>query len=312
MALHVVEPGLQTMVQAGPRLGWRAWGVPMSGPADPISHALANRLLGNPLMAASLEIAYGPVAFVLEAEAAVAVAGAAATFRVNGHEAPMHRTCRLAAGDHIQIGAAEAGARMTLAVAGGVIADVALGSSSTYAPAGLGGYRGRALQAGDVLPLHSATSSPPSTETPNDQRPAMSRQWAMRTCVGPEFEALADDARAALFDTDHVVSGRCDRMGVVLDAPLGVAGEGRMPSAPVFPGVIQCPPNGRPVILGVDGQTTGGYPRIAQIIRADRHLIGQLRPGDRVRFLRRTPNEARRILLAKRAHLADWLPEPPI
>jgi len=113
-----------------------------------------------------------------------------------------------------------------------------------------------------------------------------------------------------LFDTNWVIDRRADRMGLRLDGPaLRVASVGRMPSAAVFPGTIQCPEDGAPYLLSVDAGTVGGYPRIAQVARLDRHALGQLRPGDHVRLLRREHDEAVQELREKVAYWSEWLPD---
>lgn len=115
--------------------------------------------------------------------------------------------------------------------------------------------------------------------------------------------------REALFDTNWTVGRRSDRMGIRLEgAALAVASDGRMPSSAVFPGTLQCPERGAPYLLSVDAQTTGGYPRILQVARADRHLLGQLAPGDHLRFLPRKPEDAIAELRAKHEFWRPWLP----
>jgi allophanate hydrolase subunit 2 len=138
----------------------------------------------------------------------------------------------------------------------------------------------------------------------------MSSSWALR--AGESFEAseLSDAAHARFFETNWTVGRRADRMGLQLDgATLDVSSSGLMPSAPVFPGTVQCPEGGTPYVLSVDAGTVGGYPRIAQVARLDRHLLGQLRPGDHVRFLLREPQAAIDELHDKIDYWRVWLPD---
>jgi allophanate hydrolase subunit 2 len=145
--------------------------------------------------------------------------------------------------------------------------------------------------------------------TPKEFRPRAGTSWALRACSGAEVELLSKESRFDLFDTNFAVGSRADRMGLQLEsARFDVSSGGRLASAPVFPGTIQCPEDGKPFLLSIDAQTIGGYPRVAQVARADRHLIGQLRPGDHVRLLWRDADSAREELLAKHDYWGEWLP----
>jgi allophanate hydrolase subunit 2 len=118
-------------------------------------------------------------------------------------------------------------------------------------------------------------------KTPKEFRPIAAKSWALRACYGAEIDLLSKESRFDLFDTNFSVGNRADRMGLQLEgARFEVTSGGRLASAPVFPGTIQCPEDGRPFLLSVDAQTIGGYPRVAHVARVDRHLIGQLRPGE--------------------------------
>ena len=310
MTIRILKPGLQTTVQAGPRTGQRHLGVPASGAADPLSLALANRLVGNAALAPALETTLTGVCLRVERDCFVAITGARARARLNGERVKLHRTLAVSGGDELEVGPAKAGARSYLAFAGGLAVDEVLGSASTYLPAGFGGFRGRALRADDVLRLGPFSEPPEMTKTPKDFRPPTSSSWALRACYGAEVDLLDKESRFDLFDTNFAVGNRADRMGLQLEgARFGVRSGGRLPSAAVFPGTIQCPEDGEPFLLSIDAQTIGGYPRVAQVARADRHLIGQLRPHDHVRLLWRDTDSAREELLAKHEYWREWLPE---
>jgi biotin-dependent carboxylase-like uncharacterized protein len=309
MTIRVLKPGLQTTVQAGPRRGQRHLGVPASGAADPLSLALANRLVGNPLLAPALETTLTGVTLRFEGGAFVAVTGARAGVWLNGERVRRHRTLAIAGGGELEVGPAKQGARNYVAFAGGIAVEDVLGSASTYLPAGFGGFGGRALRAGDRLPIRPVDPAPPMLRTPKAFRPRASSSWALRACYGAEVELLSRESRQELFDTNFSVGRRADRMGLQLEsARLDVSSGGRLASAPVFPGTIQCPEDGKPFLLSIDAQTIGGYPRVAQVTRADRHLIGQLRPGDHVRLLWRDADSARAELFAKHDYWREWLP----
>ncbi len=304
MTLSVIDPGLQSSVQAGARTGFRHAGVPAGGPADAVSMALANRLVGQPPEAASIEIAYGPAAFRFGSDVQIAVAGALALVRVAGQEAAQHRTLKARAGDLVEIGPARAGARIYLSVNAGLACEVFLGSASTYMPAGFGGHRGRALRKGDLLDLTPFPDVAPA-ETPETLRLPVSRSFALRAVTGPDWPEAA-----TVSENPFHATARLSRMGIELEGhfPEFEGGASR-PSSGVFPGALQVTPQGRGFLLLADGQTTGGYPHLLQVIRADRHLIGQIRPMDRIRFLMRTQGAAETALQYKQALLQAWVPE---
>lgn len=309
MRIHVIKPGLQTTVQAGPRRGMRHLGVPSAGAADPLSLALANRLVGNAPLTAALESTLTGVSLRFEGDGFVAITGAKAEARLNGERVKLHCTLAVGDGDELELGSAKAGARNYVAFAGGIAIEEVLGSGSTYLPAGFGGHEGRALQAGDVIATELLQSSPAMIRTPADFRPHAATSWALRACHGAEIELLDKESKFDLFDTNFTIGNRADRMGLQFEGTsFQVASGGQLDSAPVFPGTIQCPEDGRPFLLAIDAGTIGGYPRVAQIARADRHLIGQLRPGDHVRLLWRDEESASEELRAKHDYWRPWLP----
>ena len=308
MTITVIKPGLQSTIQSRPRVGLRHQGVPANGAADPLSLALANRLVGNDWHAPAIEATLLGPTLRFEDNCAFAVTGAPAPLALNGTPVDAHATVLAHAGDELAIGAATSGARMYLAVAGGFVADEILGAASTNLQAAFGGYHGRALQAGDVLEVRGGVAG--SMRTPSAFRPPVPSAWALRACVGADAGLLDEKGLQALFDTNWHVDRRADRMGLRLDGPrLAVLSDGRMPSAPVFPGTIQCPEDGAPYILSVDAGTVGGYPRVAQVARVDRHLLGQLRAGDHLRLLRREPDDAVEELRAKIEYWSEWMPD---
>jgi len=308
MSITVLKPGLQTTIQSRPRIGRRHLGVPAGGAADCLSLALANKLVGNRWDAPALEAALLGPTLRFESSCAFALTGAQTIAMLNGEAVEMHATTLARAGDELVVGSVTVGTRIYVAAAGGFDADSVLGSESTNLQAGFGGLQGRALEAGDKLQISFQEAD--LFKTPDAYRLPMSSSWAVRVCASVETEQLDSAGEEQLFDTNWTISRRADRMGLQLDGPkLEVSSDGHMPSAGVFPGTVQCPEDGAPYILGADAGTVGGYPRIAQVARADRHLLGQLRSGDHLRFLLRDADEAVEALHAKIAYWRDWLPE---
>lgn len=310
MSLHIIKPGLQTTVQGPPRVGYRHLGVPASGAADRLSLALANRLVGNALLAPALEVSLVGPQLRFERPAEFALTGASAEATLNDEPLEFHRTQSASAGDVLWIGNIVSGSRAYIACAGGVQGDTVFGSSSTYLPARLGGFSGRPLLSGDLVKLATPATVADVRETPRAFRPPIGRRWMLRTCRWHGTASLSSSEQERLFTERWTVGRRADRMGLELEgATLNVTSGGRLPSAAVFPGTIQCPEHGTPFLLSVDAQTTGGYARVAQVARVDRHLLGQLRPGDSVSFLPRTIDEAVAELRAKHDAWREWLPD---
>ncbi len=308
MSLRIHAAGLEATLQGAPRTGLRHRGVPFAGPADPVSLALANRTVGNLPDAVGIEITLGGFEAEAEAELVVALAGAPAPAHVSGQVRAPYQPIRLSPGDMLTLAPPARGMRTYLAVAGGFVADRILGSPSTYLPAALGGLAGRALARGDRIALANGPVATPVIP-PETVRPPFPGSWALRAIRGPDTGGPPSAGHDGLFAQAFTVSSQSNRMGIRLTAAprLPVTGDGRMASAPVFPGTLQVPEDGHPILLGVDAQTTGGYARMAQVAACDRHLIGQLRPGDRVRFLHRTAEAAEADGRAKRTLLAPWL-----
>lgn len=308
MTITILKPGVQTAIQSRPRSGLRHQGVPGGGAADPLSLALANRLVGNAWDAPALEAALVGPTLRIDRDCALAIAGAPAEASLGNRVVAWHETVFAKAGDELRVGPTRADARIYIAFAGGIEAENVLGSAATNLQAGFGGHSGRALRAGDAL--QTAGGEPPALSTPMEFRLPASSSRGLRTCIAAETGLLDSKSLAALFETNWTVHRRADRMGLRLEGPtLGVASSGRMPSAAVFPGTVQCPEDGAPYVLSVDAGTVGGYPRIAQVARADRHVLGQLRPGDHVRLLRRKPEQAVQELREKIAYWSEWLPD---
>ena len=308
MVLTVLTPGPLATLQGSARRGLRHQGIPASGPADPLSMALANRLCGNLPDAAAVEVTFGGATFQFRQDMAFAFAGAALSATLSGAPVPAHETLEAKAGDVLAFAHPAAGVRTYLAIPGGLRAEAMFGSASTFLPAGFGGFSGRALRAGDQIEGAGAANKPPPLATPAPLRPHMSRAHSLRAVPGPDFAALAPAVWRETFQTTN----RMDRTGLELTGnwPRPEGGAHR-PSAALFTGAVQLTPAGNAFVLLPDAQTTGGYPHVLQVIRADRHLLGQIAPGDRVSFLMRSVDDAYQDLRAKAGYLAEWLPDFP-
>ena len=309
MSITVLKAGLQTTLQGAPFSGHRHLGMPAAGAADCLSLALANFLVGKSFGEIAFEITLTDAIFQMNEPGLIGVVGGAEYVRINDEDHPQHQTLRVNAGDKIHIGPSRPGCRSYLAISAKIQSDRLLGAQSTYLAAGLGGFHGRALKIEDVIAFSQNSSTiDVDRVTPENLRPYYNDDHLLRVTRGPEANKPNEGVLDDLCLTPYAVGARANRMGMALEgAPLMTDQSSNMPSAAVFPGTIQLPPSGQPYLLGPDAQTTGGYPRIAQVIRADRHLIGQLGSGSRIQFVHTTAERATDIHREKISLLTSWL-----
>jgi biotin-dependent carboxylase-like uncharacterized protein len=275
------------------RPGQGALGVPVGGAADPAALAAANRLVGNAAEAAGLEITLSGPDLRFPQGGVVALTGAQFTASRSGSaRVAWNETLVLAAGESLALGRAQEGCRCWLALRGGLAVTPVMGSRSTFLPAGFGGYRGRALQAGDALPCEPATGE---VRRLRAHPPLRGTGPCLRVLAGPQIGQFDDSGLAAFFGSHYRVGPASDRRGVRLIGPAVTHARVELLSQGVLPGAIQVPPDGQPIILGWDGPVTGGYPVIAGAISADWPLLAQLRPGDAVWFATIEAEQARAL-----------------
>ncbi len=278
----VRQPGLLTTVQAAPRRGLRHLGVAGGGPMDSLSAGIAHLLAGPD--AFELECTLAGPELEFEAETLVALCGADFRTTLDGAAFPLWRPVVIPRGSILRVGHARRGCRAYLSIAGLGGIDFSLGSHGTDLRSGVGGFHGRALRAGDRLPLSPRSGVPArrsAWSVGHDLRPIHAAVTTLRLLPGEHRERFPAD----LSGLDFRVSSRSDRMGVRLcGAELPRTSQDELISAAVLPGTVQVPPDGHPLILGADAQTIGGYPKLGHVIRADLPLVGQLRPDDRVAF----------------------------
>ena len=315
--ITVLAPGVQTTVQDLPgRRGLWDVGVPPAGSWDELSFALANIAVGNPLGAPGLEAVLAGPRLRFDQRGLVCLAGAIRQASVDGRPVPAGIVTAVPAGGVLDLGpCGPPGSRGYLAVAGGVAVPIVLGSRSTFLLGGFGGYAGRALTAGDVLPLGSAENA----AAPLDVRPLLPRltdRWQIRVLPGPHGapEHLTAAGVAAFFAATWTVDHRADRTGVRLVGPApdwarpdgGEAGlhpSNIHDSAYPVGGIMLA--GNTPVIVGPDGPSLGGFVVPCVVIRADRWLLGQLRPGDSVRLVPVSPEYAAAAAEQRGELLAD-------
>jgi antagonist of KipI len=268
--IHISQPGFLTTVQDLGRYHCAHLGIAPAGAADALSLRIGNLLAGNEENAAALEMTLVGGCFVFESAATVVLTGS--DF---GAEIPLYSPIKIEAGGELRCGPTRSGARCYLCVRGGIHVPLVLGSASTSLVGGLGGFAGRALSRGDVLSVGEKVVRPPAR---------------MRIRLpGRDTIRVTNGAQAAWFegslDGVYTVREESDRRALRLSGATPALGRAdQLVTEGASLGAIQLPSGGEPIILFVEHPTTGGYPKIANVITADIHALGQLRPRDQIRF----------------------------
>ncbi|MGA2183079.1 MAG: biotin-dependent carboxyltransferase family protein [Bryobacteraceae bacterium] len=296
--IRVETPGLFTTVQDLGRPRYGPIGVSASGAADPIALRVGNRLVDNPEGAAALEMTLLGGAFLFPEGARAALAGSDFGATLDGTPAPLWTSFHVPPGGMLRIGPTRSGARCCLCVHGGIAVKPFLGSASTHVLSGLGGLDGRALRKGDVLTVGPATVTAFRERTiPAEALGRLAPRKVLRVTEGPQSDWFPEESRSIFYTSVYRVTEEANRMGLRLEgAVVAVRSGGHMITEGVALGAIQVPAGGQPIILFVEQQTTGGYPKIANVIAADLASVGQLRPRDQVRFERVDLAAARALL----------------
>jgi len=280
--LRVLAPGFLTTVQDLGRFGYAHFGISASGAADPLALRAGNLLVGNDENAATLEITLTGGEFVFDGAAVISITGSDFAASV-----PMWQPVEIRPGEIVRFGPSRQGARCYLSVRGGLDVPLVMGSASVHVTTGVGG---RPLRRGDVLPVGDRAVRRP--RKPALGAPSHTGIACLRTTAGPQARWFGDELYAA----GYRVREESNRMGIRLQGPALPSPGGHMITEGVPLGAVQAPPDGQPIILFVEHQTTGGYPKPANVISADFWRLGQLRPRDEVRFERITMEGALALL----------------
>ena len=305
MSLEILTPGLATTVQDRGRYGYYRFGIPQGGAMDQYAATLGNRLVGNTADEAVLECTYLGPKLKADADTIVAITGAPVDVLVNGEAVAQNARVALAAGDELSFGMLKGGSKFFIAVAGGIDVPEVLGSRSTYPIGKIGGFQGRAVQAGDVLPVGSPVQStlPVLEAVPEDLLPSYEREITVRIMLGLYDHKLTDEGLANLTEAEWTLTPVADRMGLRFDGPGAPwkneeqpFGAGQDPSnitdAGYAVGSIQIPGGTQPIVLHCDAVSGGGYAQAGTVISADMDLFARMAPGSKVRFVPVTMDEA--------------------
>lgn len=304
--IQVHARGLLTTVQDLGREGFGPLGVSPSGAADPISLRLGNRLVGNPQGAAALEMTLLGGTFLFPQGAVIALTGSDFGATLEGMPLDPWIAVDIRPGQTLRLGSTRSGARCYLCVQGGIIVKPFLGSASTHLLSGLGGYEGRALRKGDVL--HIGPEIAPFRKTTVAARASeqLSPRKVFRVTPGPQSDWFPESSLRTFYAGTYRVAEDSNRMGLRLEGqPIARESGGEMITEGVSIGAVQITAGGLPIILFVEQQTTGGYAKIANVISADLHSLGQLRPRDEIRFEQVDWETARTLLCEQEKLLAS-------
>jgi len=300
---EVVSPGFLTTVQDSGRFGYRSIGMPVTGALDQYSYKVSSLLVGNDESAACLEITLLGPTLKVHGSAIIALTGAVFQATLNEQPLPQWQAVEVKENDIITISEAKVGARGYLAVAGGFYVPMVMGSRSTYIRGKIGGFQGRPLQSGDKLEIGSPSKEPsqyvgkliPMEYVPTYVIDADNDIITLRVIMGPQDDYFSKKGVQNFLNSTYIITADSDRMGYRLEGEriehirknhTQIISDGIPLSA------VQIPGDGMPIIMLADGQTTGGYPKIATVCSADLPLLAQGKPGNKVQFVAISMEEA--------------------
>ncbi len=286
MSITVLNPGLLTTIQDQGRVGYQQFGVSVSGAMDPHRASLANILVGNPQGAGVVEFTFMPPQLQFNTDCIFVLTGGDFGVTLDGIPLPNDTALFARCGQILKGGMAKTGCRGYLAVAGGFAIPKVMGSQSTLVKAKIGGIDGRALQKGDILPLVAPQSTIRNAERRSAPTPVIPASLHyLRVVLGPQEDYFTDAGLTDFLSEVYTVTPQSDRMGYRLEGKaVQHIDSGDIISDGISFGAIQIPSDGKPIMMMADRQTTGGYTKIATVISADFHILGQLKPGDKVAF----------------------------
>jgi biotin-dependent carboxylase-like uncharacterized protein len=306
--IEVRAAGLLTTVQDLGREGFGPMGVSASGAADPIALRIGNRMVGNAENAPGLEMTLVGGTFAFPERTVVALTGSDFGASIDDQPVDMWTSTEIRPGQTLRMGPTRLGARCYLSVRGGIDVKLFLGSASTHLLSSLGGFEGRALRKGDVLKIGTAGGIFRTFRKATIRSKAvalLAPRKILRVTSGPQRDWFSDEAQESFYKNAYRVTEESNRMGLRLEGPALASTGGEMISEGVSLGAVQITSAGLPIILFVEQQTTGGYPKIANVISADQGSLAQLKPRDEIRFERVDVETARELLLEQEKLLAS-------
>ena len=324
MSLSIISPGLLTTIQDLGRRGYRKEGVPTSGAMDTVALRVANLLVGNPESTAGIEITFLGPKIRFESDHLLALTGADLQPKLNGEPVKMNRPVAVRQGSVLTFGGLRTGSRAYLALSGGLAVPPVLGSQATYLRAGIGGLAGRAFKTSDVVPTAGMTDLGRKVwqallATQPDHAWAQAK-WRpdphlyptpyenpqVRAIRGQEYGLFSEESQRDFWQQEFIVTSDSDRMGYLLQGPALARREpGEVLSSAVAFGTIQVTNEGHPIALLADHQTTGGYPRIAQVVAADFSCLAQVPLGRKIHFQEISLAEAQNLYAQQEKRMTE-------
>jgi antagonist of KipI len=310
--LIVDKAGLLDTIQDQGRWGYQAFGVVVAGAMDSYAYQLGNLLLGNDHNCASLEMTLLGPQLTFSAPTQIVITGGDLSPILNDQPAPMWQVISLNKNDRLSFGSAYKGCRSYLAVKGGFQVKKIMGSYSTYVKANLGGWKGRPIEKGDLIPYISCTDNTTGTKRSISQglaynvRPVYDNQINVRVLLGPQDNRFTKNGLDTFLTEPFTVTTKMDRMGIRLKGKAIEHLNGADILSDAMPlGGIQVPPDGQPIILMSDRQTTGGYTKIGAVISTDIHKLAQVRPNDTIHFKKVSLSEAQDLYREEQRFLTN-------
>lgn len=306
MSITVSAAGFQTTVQDLGMHGYEQLGISPAGAADAYSLRCGNLLVGNQNTDAGLEMTLVGGQYRFNQDALIALTGSRFSAAIDGSGIPYFEALQVSKGQHLELGPTDEGARCYLSVRGGIDVPFALGSKSTSLMMQFGGYKGRTLQNGDKLKI----GKPDSTLAPAEISIAnVADRSVLRVIPSLQHDWFDSESWDLFINASYTVSQHSNRMGLRLEGPeISPAVQREVLTEGLPLGALQVPGNGRPIISFVDHQTTGGYPKIANIIAADMWKVGQLKPGDKITFTLVSMAEAEKLYLEQESLFMRYQP----
>ncbi|MDX8047582.1 biotin-dependent carboxyltransferase family protein [Gracilibacillus sp. S3-1-1] len=321
--MTIKKAGLLTTIQDLGRRGFQKYGVIASGVMDTFSHRVANILVGNKEEMPTLEMTLIGPTIQFDKDVLIAICGGDLSATIEGEKVALWRPVFVKAHTELKFGNSKEDCRAYLAVAGGFEIPTVMNSRSTYIRASIGGFKGRALQVDDELTFGEISDMSQQIITQlqalSDDR-VIEEKWMVdpdrvlerevgqpiRFTKGREFHLFTEASKRTFLREEYLISTQSDRMGYRLEGEkLSLAEEAEMISEAVNFGTIQVPADGNPIILLADRQTTGGYPKIGQVISVDLPVLAQAKPGDRIRFVEISLAEAQRLYIKVERKIAE-------
>lgn len=292
-SIEIIDKGMLTTIQDLGRFGYQRYGVTPSGVMDEYSAIMSNILVGNELEVPVIETSFKGVCIKFNSDSSIAVTGGENTVLLNDLEVPMWESIRIKSGDIVKMNFCKSGVRNYISIYGGFDIPKILGSYSTNIKSKLGGFEGRALKNGDVIPLKIETIGFIQRVLSRQEIPEFSNFETIRVILGPQDGEFTEESHKTFFNNEYEVSKEGDRMGIrFLGEKVEHINGADIISDGISFGAIQIPGNGQPIIMMADRQTTGGYTKIGNVITADLYKVAQLPPGSKVKFQRSEEKEA--------------------